>query len=122
MLIGDRGSRIGVSIRDLNDADLKAGKSGVLIDDVLADGPAAPAGMKNGDIVTSFDGERVRSARQLARLVEETPAGRSVKAEVLRDGHARRAQRDPRGGRTGRGPHAQARDHARRRQAGVQDG
>lgn len=42
--------------------------------------------MKNGDIVTSFDGERVRSARQLARLVEETPAGRSVKAEVLRGG------------------------------------
>jgi len=85
MLLGDRGSRIGVSIRDLADADLKAGKSGVVIDEVVADGPAASAGMKPGDIVTSFDGERVRSARQLARLVEETPAGRSVKAEVLRD-------------------------------------
>jgi serine protease Do len=86
MLLGDRGSRIGLSIRDLADADLAAGKSGVLVEDVRADSPAAAAGLKNGDIVTSFDGERVRSARQLARLVEETPSGRSVKAEVLRDG------------------------------------
>jgi S1-C subfamily serine protease len=36
--------------------------------------------------VTSFDGERVRSARQLERLVGETPAGRSVKVAVQRAG------------------------------------
>jgi serine protease Do len=46
----------------------------------------------------SFDGERVRSARQFARLVEETPAGRSVKAEVMRDGRQTDLQVTPDGG------------------------
>jgi serine protease Do len=86
VLLGNRGSRIGVSIRDLGDTDVSAGKSGVLIEDVTDDSPAAKAGIKDGDIVTSFDGERVRSARQFARLVEETPSGRNVKAQVLRGG------------------------------------
>lgn len=33
-----------------------------------------------------FDGERIRGARQLTRVVRETPAGRSVAAIVFRDG------------------------------------
>jgi len=44
------------------------------------------AGLKAGDVITAFDGERVRSARQLSRLVDETPVGRSVKMTLLRDG------------------------------------
>ncbi len=86
-VLGEGGSRIGVSIRDLNDEDTKAGRtSGAVIDDVNEDSPAAKGGLKAGDVVTSFDGERVRSARQFTRLVEETPSGRSVKAQVLRNG------------------------------------
>ena len=83
------GGRIGVSIRDLEDADAKAIKgatAGVLIEDVTADGPAAKAGIRKGDVLVEFDGERVRSARQVTRLVQETPAGRSVPAVLLRDG------------------------------------
>lgn len=83
------GGRIGVSIRDVGEGDAKAAKgatAGVLVEDVAADGPAAKAGMRKGDIIVEFDGERVRSARQLTRLVQETPAGRSVPAVLLRDG------------------------------------
>jgi serine protease Do len=50
------------------------------------DSPAAKAGLKAGDVVVGFDGERVRSVRQFTRLVQETPEGRSVKIDVLRDG------------------------------------
>lgn len=85
-MIGGGGSQIGVGIRDLPDADITAGKSGVQIEDVRESSPAAAAGIKAGDVVTSFDGERVRSARQFARLVQETPAGRAVKAQVVREG------------------------------------
>jgi hypothetical protein len=42
--------------------------------------------MKKGDIITDFDGEHVRSARHLSRLVAETPEGRTVKTAVLREG------------------------------------
>jgi serine protease Do len=42
--------------------------------------------LKEGDVVAQFDGERVRSARQFIRLVQETPEGRSVRMAILRDG------------------------------------
>ena len=83
------GSRIGVSIRDVDDADAKTkagAATGVVIEDVATDGPAAKAGMRTGDVIVEFDGERVRSVRQLTRLVQETPAGRSVTAVLMRDG------------------------------------
>ena len=82
------GSQIGVSIRDFNDDELKAGKvtNGVVIEDVEADGPAQKAGFKAGDVVTDYDGERVRSTRQFIRLVQETADGRAVAASVMRDG------------------------------------
>ena len=78
------GGEIGVSVRDVPATDAAGGAGGVVVDEVREGSPAATAGFKSGDLVTSFDGERVRSARQFARLVEETPAGRSVKAQVRR--------------------------------------
>ena len=81
------GSRIGVSISDIEAEDVKGkANTGVVIDDVEEDSPAAKAGLKKGDIVVEFDGERVRSVRQFTRLVSETPPGRTVAAAVLRDG------------------------------------
>lgn len=83
------GSRIGVSIRDVEEGDAKAGGGalrGVVVDDVTAGGPADKAGIRKGDVIAEFDGERVRSARQLRRLVQETPAGRTVQAALVRDG------------------------------------
>jgi serine protease Do len=85
-----RGSQIGVTIRDLEENDAKAGKmsqpGGVVIEDVAEDSPASKAGLKKGDIVVDFDGERVRSVRQFTRLVQETPAGRKAQASIVRDG------------------------------------
>ena len=57
-----------------------------MVSDVRADSPAETAGIEAGDVIVEFDGERVRSARQLARLVEETPAGRAAPVRVLRGG------------------------------------
>ncbi len=78
------GSRIGLSIEDVTDND--AADEGALVRDVRADSPAASAGFADGDVIVEFDGERVRSARQLTRLVQDTPSGRTVEAAVLRDG------------------------------------
>jgi len=94
------GSQIGVSIRDFNDDELKAGKvtNGVVIEDVEADGPAQKAGFKAGDIATDYDGERVRSTRQFIRLVQETADGRAVAASVMRDGQRLPLTVEPRPG------------------------
>ena len=80
------GGRIGVSIRDVEDSDKTKAAGGVVIESVDENSPASKAGLKAGDIVVEFDGERVRSVRQFTRLVGETPEGRSVAAAVLRDG------------------------------------
>jgi serine protease Do len=83
-------AEIGVAVRDVETADVTrqklTGAAGAVVDEVRSDTPAAKAGVKAGDVVVGFDGERVRSARQLERLVEETPAGRAVKMAVVRDG------------------------------------
>ena len=84
------GSRIGVSLDDLTADDVKEKKlssaAGVLIEDVEDGTPASKAGIKTGDVILEFDGERVRSARQLTRLIQETVAGRQVAVVVSRDG------------------------------------
>jgi len=81
------GSRIGASARELDQAEVERLKvPGVFLETVTPDGPAAKAGMRAADVVVEFDGERVRSLRQFTRLVRETPASRSVRAVVVRDG------------------------------------
>jgi C-terminal processing protease CtpA/Prc len=75
-----RGSQIGVLVRDPENA----AEQGVTIDRVDENGAAQKAGVKEGDRVVEFDGEKVRSTRQLTRLVQETPSGRTVKMTVLR--------------------------------------
>ena len=99
-ILSGRGSQIGVTIRDVEDSDAKAGKlaaqGGVVIEDVAEDSPASRAGIKKGDIVVEFDGERVRSVRQFTRLVQETPAGRKAQASVVRDGQRINVTVEPR--------------------------
>jgi serine protease Do len=99
-LIGGRGSEIGVSIREVEDEDAKTGKlsgqAGVVVDDVTAESPAEKAGLKKGDIVVEYDGERVRSVRQFTRLVEETPAGRKIPTAVVRNGQKTSLTIEPR--------------------------
>ncbi|MDP6371717.1 MAG: PDZ domain-containing protein [Vicinamibacterales bacterium] len=88
--IATGGVRIGVSIRDVEAADVEResleSESGAVVESVTDDSPADAAGVRAGDVILGFDGERVRSARQLTRLVRETPAGRAVDLTVQRAG------------------------------------
>jgi serine protease Do len=61
---------------------------GALVNDVVAGGPAAKAGIKQGDVITGFDGQSVKDVRQLQRLVGETPVGKRAEIELYRDGKA----------------------------------
>ena len=90
-VIGGRGSQVGVSVRDVGTDD-KA-QNGVVVEEVATESPAEKAGIKKGDVITEFDGERVRSVRQFTRLVQETPAGRKAQTVVMRDGRGHRRSR-----------------------------
>jgi len=84
------GPRLGIEIRDVTKDDVAAlklpGQQGVVVASVTKDSAAEKAGLKAGDVVVGYDGETVRSAPQLTRLVAETAPGRAVKVAVLRDG------------------------------------
>ncbi len=59
---------------------------GALVADVIKDGPAEKAGIKRGDVIVAYDGQEVKSAHDLPRLVAQTPVGREVKVKLVRQG------------------------------------
>jgi serine protease Do len=61
---------------------------GVEVSSLAEDGPAAKAGVKQGDVVLEFNGQPVEGTAQFQRLVRETPVGRQVKIAVWRSGAA----------------------------------
>jgi len=62
---------------------------GALIGDVSADGPAAKAGLKRGDVVTELNGQKVEDSNDLRLRVSQTAPGTSVDLKVIRDGQSR---------------------------------
>lgn len=60
---------------------------GVLVTEVLPNGPSAKAGLQTNDVIVEYDGHEVEGTVQFRRLVRETPPGRSVAITVLRAGH-----------------------------------
>ncbi len=81
---------LGVEIQNLN-AGLASsfgysGTRGALVSSVTAGSPAERAGMRSGDIVTSFDGHEVADVTSLRDRVADTRPGRRVDVEVFRGG------------------------------------
>jgi serine protease Do len=60
---------------------------GALVADAEKDGPGDKAGIKQGDVIVEFDGKEVKKMAELPTLVAETPVGKTVKLEVIRDGN-----------------------------------
>jgi serine protease Do len=60
--------------------------NGALVSGVAPDSPAAKVGLKQGDVITKYDGRAVARIADLPRAVAETPVGREVPVEVMRDG------------------------------------
>jgi len=91
-LSDDMGSWLGVETREVTAENVKEfklpGERGVVIGKVLDDSPAAKAGLKDNDVVTEINGQRVEGAAQFRRMVREIPAGRSVQLTVWRNGRA----------------------------------
>jgi serine protease Do len=57
---------------------------GVIVSDVVPDGPADRAGLKRRDIILTLDGQKVSSAGQLENHIYRRPAGDKLALRVLR--------------------------------------
>ncbi|MGE3804207.1 MAG: Do family serine endopeptidase [Gemmataceae bacterium] len=79
---------LGVQIKSL-DAEVarRLGvNDGVVVGQVFDGSPAAKAGLKAGDIITSFGGKTVDTGATLQRVVADQPIGKPVEMKLYRDG------------------------------------
>jgi serine protease Do len=77
-------------IQDLNE-DLSQsfgyhGTEGVLLGDVLDDGPASKAGLQSGDIIVEYKGREMKDANALRQAVAATEPNTDAEVLVFRNG------------------------------------
>jgi serine protease Do len=63
--------------------------TGAFVSSVAPGGPAAKAGIQDGDVILRFDGKDVSSMRSLRSIVAQTQIGKEVDVEVVRKGQRR---------------------------------
>jgi serine protease Do len=81
---------IGVSIQPLdrdiaNSLGLEEAR-GALVASVTPDGPAARAGLQQGDVILTFNGQQIENSRDLTQRVGSTAIGNNSRVEILRNG------------------------------------
>jgi serine protease Do len=81
---------LGVYIANVSDKVQKSfnlpTRDGAFVQDLEADGPAAKAGLKPGDVIVAVNGTPIKQTRELIDRVSALPPGEKVKLDVVRDG------------------------------------
>ncbi len=87
-------ARVGIKMAPLT-GDLakmfgvKPGTKGVLVEDVVPGSPAEKAGLKSGDVIVSFDGEKVQDLSSFRLKVATSEVAKSYDIGYLRKGNAK---------------------------------
>ncbi len=85
-------SWLGVEAREVTPESVKdlklPAERGIVVGRVAPDSPASKSGLKETDVITEVDGQRVEGSAQFRRMIREIPAGRTVQLTVWRDGRA----------------------------------
>lgn len=86
------GSWLGVETQEVTSDKAKAlrlsSERGVVLGRIVQDSPAAKAGLKEDDVVTEINGQRVEGTAQFRRMIHEIPAGRTAQLTIWRDGRS----------------------------------
>jgi serine protease Do len=67
-------------------------EEGALVSEVTPGGPADEAGIKEGDVIVTFDGKKIEEMNDLPMIVASTPVGKIVTVEVIREGKKKRIE------------------------------
>src|SRR5215475_9605475 len=90
VFVGGGSGWLGVGVSEVNAAKVKELKlpaeRGVVLGKIVPESPAAKAGLKENDVVTEINGQRVEGTEQFRRMIREIPAGRTVQLSIWRDG------------------------------------
>ena len=90
LTLADATGWLGIGIAEVNAERMKELKlpeeRGVVVTGIEKDSPGEKAGLKENDVIVEYSSQRVEGARQLRRLIRETPAGRNVTLGLYRAG------------------------------------
>jgi len=59
---------------------------GALVSNVIENSPAEKGGIKQGDVIIEFNGEKIGKVKELPTVVASTPPGENVNVKVVREG------------------------------------
>ena len=81
---------LGISLNDVTPANasffnLKTA-TGAIVAQVTPDSPASRAGLKNGDVIDTLNGEKIENGSALQVAVSEIAPGTTIELGVLRNG------------------------------------
>ncbi len=83
-------SWLGVYIQPVEDKVARAldlsSRDGALVSDIVKDSPADKAGLKTGDVIVKFNGEKITDPSHLKNIVSSTAPGNNSKVVIVRDG------------------------------------
>jgi len=92
VFVGGGSGWLGEGVSEVNAAKVKELKlpaeRGVVLGKIVPESPAAKAGLKENDVVTEINGQRVEGTEQFRRMIREIPSGRTAQLTVWRDGHS----------------------------------
>jgi len=92
VVVGSGHGWLGASVSEVTPDKVKEFKlpaeRGVVLGKIVPDSPAAKAGLKENDVVTELNGQRVEGTEQFRRMIREIPAGRTAQLTVWRDGRS----------------------------------
>jgi Do/DeqQ family serine protease len=86
---GKLGVTVGPVTPDFAESFGYKGSTGAFVQDVTKGDPADQAGVKPGDVITEFQGQRILDSTQLRNMASQTAPGTPVKFKVWRDGAER---------------------------------
>ena len=86
---------LGISIQELtpemaNTFGIPLNTKGVLVGEVLDEGPAATAGIETGDVILRYGDNKTQTPRELQKIVAATSVGNTVVVTILRGGKERK--------------------------------
>jgi len=93
-------ARIGIKLGILTPAlakqlGLDAATKGILVEEVVPGSPAEKAGLKQGDVIVGFGGEKIPSVPAFRLKVAASPIGKSFEIDYFREGNRKSATITP---------------------------
>jgi serine protease Do len=83
---GKLGIRMQAITQDIAESMSLMNTDGVLVVEVVEDSAAAAAGIKVGDVIVSFNHEKIKTLKELARIIGGAPIGQKMPFTLIRKG------------------------------------